>query len=337
MRRTRVPLDADARLVRSAARRVSFTISVAVSALVIAVLIAAFSIVFTQIPLADLLDPARHETVVDIEGLDIVIGGVVLGTSAIVLAGVLALLVTRRAVRPLEESLRRQRQFVADASHELRTPLAILDARIQMLQRSLTPADPHREIVAELRSDSRSIIAVVSDLLETIERPAGDALAPSGVAASIDASVSAMRVLARERDVELAVSLLPEDVMVAMSSSSLQRCLMALVDNAIKHSPEGATVSVAAVREGGHHIRIDVADEGPGIRGIAPSRVFDRFARSADAVDGGGSARTGFGIGLSLVQDTVARYGGATSVLRTSSDGTTISVRLPVHGRGPRR
>lgn len=145
-----------------------------------------------------------------------------------------------------------------------------------------------------------------------------------------------MRVLAEERNVELRVSSLPTDVMVAMPSSSLQRCLIALIDNAIKHSPEGATVTVAAVRDGRHRIRIDVADEGPGIRGIVSSRVFDRFARSADAVDGGGSAQTGFGIGLALVEDTAARYGGTTTVSRTSSEGTTISVRLPVHRRIPR-
>lgn len=57
--------------------------------------------------------------------------------------------------------------------------------------------------------------------------------------------------------------------------------------------------------------------------------MFDRFARSSDAVDGGGNARTGFGIGLSLVQDVATRYGGSVAVTDSSDRGTTIVLRLP--------
>jgi signal transduction histidine kinase len=114
-----------------------------------------------------------------------------------------------------------------------------------------------------------------------------------------------------------------------MPAASLQRSVVALLDNAVKHSPAGAKVVVTARKEGAQAV-IDVIDEGPGIQGIAPSRIFDRFARSADAVDGGGSSRTGFGIGLSLVQDTVARYGGTAQVSATSSAGTTITLRVPL-------
>jgi signal transduction histidine kinase len=72
-----------------------------------------------------------------------------------------------------------------------------------------------------------------------------------------------------------------------------------------------------------------VRDHGPGITGIEPSRIFDRFARSGDAVGGGGTTRTGFGIGLSLVRDTVERFGGSASVIETSRSGTVIELRLP--------
>ena len=107
----------------------------------------------------------------DIQGLDIIVGGVSIGLIAIALAGLLGWLVTRRAVRPLVDALRRQRQFVADASHELRTPLAVLDARIQLLQRSSRASDPHHELVTQLRHDTLSVIGVVSDLLHAAEVP----------------------------------------------------------------------------------------------------------------------------------------------------------------------
>lgn len=332
MRRDERPDAADARLIRATALRVASTITLAVSVLVLAVLIAAFSVVFTQIPLTDLLTPQRRETVVDIEGLDIILGGAIIGACAIASAGVLGWLVTRRAVRPLVDALRRQRQFVADASHELRTPLAILDARIQMLERALQDSDPHREVVAQLRDDSRSVIGVVSDLLDAVEVPAGSVTTPASLAAITDSAVSSMSILARGRDVRVLSESPADDLAVAIPAASLHRSLVALLDNAVKHSPVGATVVVAARREGSHAV-IDVADEGPGIRGIAPHRIFDRFARSAHAVDGGGSSRTGFGIGLSLVHDTVARYGGTVRVSATSAAGTTITLRVPIFSR----
>lgn len=326
------PRDPDALLVRSTAWRVALTITIAVSILVIAVLAAAFIVVFTQIPVGDLLGPKRTETVVDVEGTDILVGAAVIGVSAVAVSGILGWLVTRRAVRPLVDALRRQRQFVADASHELRTPLAILDARIQMLQRSLRDSDPHHDVVAQLRDDSRSVIGVVSDLLESVEVETGAVVVPTSVAVALDAAISAMSVLARDRNVHLARTPFAGDPLALIPRERLQRILVALLDNAVKHSPVGGTVTVSAHRSGAH-VLIDVADEGPGIQGIDPSRVFERFARSSNAVDGGGSTRTGFGIGLSLVQDTVSRYRGSARVSSTTSDGTVITIRLPIANR----
>lgn len=329
MIRRRPPLDADAVLVRAAARRVALTITGAVSLLVMAVLVAAFSVVLTQIPLGDLLHPGARETAVDVDGIDILLAGTLIGVAAIASAGLLGWLVTRRAVRPLVEALRRQREFVADASHELRTPLAVLDARIQLLQRSLTSSDPHAPVVADLRADSRALIGVVADLLDSIEVPTDPASEPVPVAPVVESSIAAMRLLARQRDVTLVSRPSDDELRVSMPASSLQRCVVALVDNAVKHSPAGGTVMVSSRRDGSHAL-IDVADEGPGIRGISPDRVFDRFARSAPAVGGGGSSRSGFGIGLALVQDAVTRYGGSAIVSSTSDAGTTMTLRLPV-------
>ncbi|MGN7188398.1 sensor histidine kinase [Microbacterium enclense] len=324
----KAPLDADAVLVRAAAWRVALTITGAVSLLVVVVLVAAFSVVLTQIPLGDLLHPGARETVVDIDGLDILMAGTLIGVAAIASAGLLGWLVTRRAVRPLVDALRRQREFVADASHELRTPLAVLDARIQVLQRSLASADPHAAVVADLRADSRALIEVVADLLESIEVPKEAVSDPVPVVPAVESAVASMGLLARQREVTLVIRPSGDDLRVSMPASSLRRCVVALVDNAVKHSPAAGTVTISSRRDG-RHVLIEVTDEGPGIRGISPDRVFDRFARSAPAVGGGGSSRRGFGIGLALVQDAVTRYGGSAMVSATSDAGTTMRLRLP--------
>ncbi|WP_062205400.1 sensor histidine kinase [Demequina salsinemoris] len=320
--------EGDARLVREASRRVGFWIAASLSVLVLVVLVTEVVIVLDQVPLGQLVDPSRDEPVITVEGRDVIWGGALVGVLAVVVSGVLALAATKRAVAPLVDALGRQRRFVADASHELRTPLAILDARLQLLERSMDGDDANLTLVRQLREDSRGVIGVVNDLLDSMEPATQDEPTPTPVAPVVDDAVAALGMLAQERGVTV-TSVPAEDAPSALvARAGLQRSLVALLDNAIKHSPEGGTVTVACSSERAM-VAIAVADQGPGIRGIDPARVFDRFARSSDATDGGGSARTGFGIGLSLVQETVGRFGGAVEVTDTSASGTTITMRLP--------
>lgn len=336
MNRARADLDADTRLVRAAARRVGIWIAITVSALVIGVLIAAFLIVFSQIPPDHLFSPGGQETTVDIEGVDIVIGAVTVGIIAIVFAATIALFATRRAVTPLIDALRRQRRFVADASHELRTPLAILDARLQVLQRASGPNDPNAEIITELRDDSRNLNAVVTDLLDSIDITPVDADPTASINDTMASAASAMTTIARRHGVEIVVTTAAPDVAVEIPEARLRRSLIALLDNAIKHSPPGIVELDA--RADRRTVSITVTDHGPGIQGIDPHRIFDRFARSSDAVDGGGTARTGFGIGLALVHDTITRHGGTIAVRSTSPEGTALTFTVPQsNGRIDRR
>lgn len=326
MNRERSPLDSDARLVRAAARRVGIWIAITVSALVIGVLIAAFLIVFSQIPPDHLFSPGGQETTVDIEGVDIVIGAVIVGVVAIVFAGTIALFATRRAVTPLIDALQRQRRFVADASHELRTPLAILDARLQVLQRASAPNDPNADLITELRDDSRNLNAVVTDLLDSIDITPIDIHPTASVNDTMASAASAMTMIAQQHGIEIVTTATSPDVSVEIPEASLRRSLIALLDNAVKHSPPGIVELNA--RANRRTVAITVIDHGPGIQGIDPHRIFDRFARSSDAVDGGGNARTGFGIGLALVQDTITRHGGKIAVTSTSPNGTALTLTV---------
>ncbi|MBK4346995.1 HAMP domain-containing histidine kinase [Lacisediminihabitans sp. G11-30] len=322
-------MDADARAVRRAARVVGAQITVASAILVIGVLVAALVFVLRHIPAAKLFDRnGPHETTIDIGGIDILMAGIVIGVVAILLAAAMSIFATRRAVRPLGDALRSQRAFVADASHELRTPLAVLDARLQLLQRGLTPQDRSTEIVSELRQDAKTLIEIVNDLLVSAEAvPNGD---PEPVAVNPVAvlAVNSMRVLAADKHVT--ISLVDTTQLSTMvPPASIHRCLVALLDNALDFAPPGSTVTVSLTEQKGM-ARLAVRDEGAGIQGIEPARIFDRFARSGSSVDGGGTSRTGFGIGLSLVRDTVERVGGRATVSATSAQGTEIELLIPL-------
>ena len=311
-------------------RAVGLQITVLSSVLVLAVLVAAFAFVFAHIAPSRLFGPGRsHETTIDVGGVDILVAGIVIGVIAVILAGTISWFATRRAVRPLGEALRIQRAFVADASHELRTPLAVLDARLQLVQRGLAPTDPSRETVVELRRDTKTLVEIVNDLLASAElggnRPEPtDTVALDPVVAH---AVDAMQVIATERAVEITCETSPA-LATRMPAASLHRCIVALLDNALGFSPPGSTIHVS-VSEARSYVRLSVRDHGPGITGIEISRIFDRFAHSVDVVDGIGKTRTSFGIGLALVRDTVERFGGRVAVDHTSAAGTEISLLIP--------
>ena len=249
---------------------------------------------------------------------------IVLGLIGVILLALVAWLAARRSVRPLGDALRLQRNFVADASHELRTPLTALTSRIQVLQRRHERGESIDETMLELRRDAGMMTDVLGDLLLVAE---GGAVAggPASVGEAVETAVESLRPLADDAHVTLSMDVRQPSA-VALPSVTLVRLVVALVDNAVQHSPHGAVVTVRATLEDGAAV-IRVVDHGSGIHGIAPDAVFERFARSAES-----GRRRSFGLGLSLVRDVAERAGGDVSVESTSGAGTTFLLRLPVAG-----
>jgi two-component system, OmpR family, sensor kinase len=326
---SRSALDADARSVRRAARAVGVQITLWSSALVVAVLVAAFAFVFDNVSPSFWQDLGRHHaTTVDVGATDILVGGTLIGLVAIALAFTISVMATRRAVKPLATALRTQRTFVADASHELRTPLTILDARLQILQRRLPVGDPSAAIVSELRRDTNGLINLANELLAAADftQSPGRSTGQTEVGSAIDDAVESMRLLSEPRGVTITVS--TARAMVMMSSAVLTRSLTALLDNALRYSRSGDRILVSTTRTS-TEVAITVRDQGPGVEGVDPARIFDRFVRSGVANNEDGPPRAGFGIGLSLVKDSVEGVGGRAFVSSTSPAGTEITIILP--------
>lgn len=322
-------VDSDTLAIRRASRIVGTRIAIACAAVVAVVIVAVFVYILSEISPRELFEPVPDTGNLQISAVKLLRAAAVLGVALILLAGVLSWLVTQRAVQPLGAVLRIQRAFVADASHELRTPLAVLDARLQILQRSLPANDPSSAVVAELRSDAKDLVHIVNDLLESAEI-GGAAVNPTiiiDVSTAVDAAVQSMTLIANEKNVTIEFST-PEIAYARVPASSLTRCLVAMLDNAVRFAPRGSaiTVDVTVIKKS---VSCTVRDRGPGIQGIDPARIFDRFAHSASNEDGGGLVRTGFGIGLSLVREIAVRYGGAVSVVDSSDAGTAIRFTLP--------
>ena len=177
--------------------------------------------------------------------------------------------------------------------------------------------------------------AALTDLLvaaETAGDERGDRSASTVVADAASDAVAVTAPRGAARDIRIIVEVPPELSVIA-TRAALARALIALLDNAVRHSPPGGTVTVSAMPEG-RFVRIRVADQGGGIRGVDPARIFERFTGSGASAPG---SRRGFGLGLALVRDVAARFGGDVFVERTSPQGTVFALRLPAAARGRHR
>jgi signal transduction histidine kinase len=238
----------------------------------------------------------------------------------VVRLGLVGWLAARRAVRPLGEALATQRAFVSDASHELRTPLTALSSRIQLLQRRQARDEPTAELITDLRRDVQIMDDVLTDMLLAAEG-ASSTDAACDVARALARAIDTLVPLANDAGVTLRTG--PTVARARIQEITLARLCVALLDNAVQHSPRGGEVDVT-VDTDPQHVEIRVADRGPGIDPAHRERVFERFARSGEA-----GRRRGFGLGLALVREAATRYGGTVTIAETSPRGTVFALRLP--------
>jgi len=312
--------------VRRASRIVGMQLTIASGALVVAAIGVAFFVILDKLRPSEVNEPPKpgqHKIYIDTT--EAMIALILVGVVAVAIAGVMSVIVTRRAVRPLARALELQRDFVADASHELRTPLTVLDLRLQTLQRRMAADDPAAPTVSELRADTRNLIDVVNDLLLAADTTRVTETRTSSFAQAVERAVEALDVLAAERGVTLVLEQAAQPE-TRVPAASVQRCATALIDNALAHSPSGSTVTATVARDGRQAL-LRVADQGNGIAGIDPARVFDRFARAQPV--GAAPHRTGYGIGLALVREVAAGHGGDVRVAATGPTGTVLELRLP--------
>lgn len=264
-----------------------------------------------------------YERVVDLG--DIVPLIVLLGLLSVLVVSLIAWWATRRANQPIERALEIQRAFVADASHELRTPLTTLNSRIQLAEHRLERGGDVQEALGQARADAGAMDDVLTDLLTAAEAAGGAGGGqPTSVLQSASAAIQQVGLQAADADVTIKTAI-PADAWVLAEDVALKRALIALLDNATRHSPAGSTITVAAqTAPRSKFVNILVSDHGPGIMEADPNRLFERFARVSE-----GGKRRGFGLGLALVRDIAGRFGGDVYISQTGPGGTTFCLQLP--------
>jgi two-component system, OmpR family, sensor kinase len=247
------------------------------------------------------------------------------GELATTMDGMLEALDEARSER--EQALERQREFVADASHELRTPLTSVQANLELLQAAGAAGSDDHAVDSALASTKR-MSRLVSDLLLLARADAGRRAARTELDLRSTATEALEEVtpLAGDRKLE---GELAEPLPMVGNPDELHRLIRNLLENAVRHTPEGSTVRLRATREAGEAV-LEVTDDGPGIAAGMESQIFERFVRGegpADTAAGGGS-----GLGLAIVRAVAESHGGSVEAGRSSSGGARFTVRLPLEG-----
>ncbi|MCQ4211023.1 sensor histidine kinase [Streptomyces longispororuber] len=219
----------------------------------------------------------------------------------------------------VEDVLEQQRAFVADASHQLRNPLAALLLRIEVLSYELPEGN---EEIASVRAEGKRLARVLDDLLDLAlaEHTAAD-LRLTDIGELAAERVEAWRLTADEKGVRLVADC--PAVTGWADPVALSSALDAVVDNALKFTPEGQEVRVT-VRANGGSTSVEVTDGGPGLRAEELARIGDRFWRSGRHQNVKGS-----GLGLSISRALLTAGGGSIAYAHHEPHGLKVTVRVP--------
>jgi two-component system sensor histidine kinase MprB len=214
----------------------------------------------------------------------------------------------------------RQRRLVADASHELRTPLTSLRTNLDLLRQaegnSALPAEARLELLDDVRGQIEELSALVGDLVELArDEPITHVVAEVDLAEVVERAVTRVRRRAQGIAFDVATQPWP----VVGDSSSLERAVTNLLDNAAKWSPTDGTVTV---RLAGGVLTVD--DQGTGVAEADRPHIFERFFRSEES-----RAMPGSGLGLAIVRQVVDRHGGRVEVSEAPGGGARFSLWVP--------
>ncbi|HEV7500521.1 MAG TPA: HAMP domain-containing sensor histidine kinase [Vicinamibacteria bacterium] len=225
----------------------------------------------------------------------------------------------------LQDEDRQRRELLADIAHELRTPLAVMQGRLEGLLDGVYARDDRS--LAEILEETRMLTRLVEDLgtLAHAERGVlGLRREATDLTPLLHDVARAMAAEAQAHGATLHVEERADLTLVEADPLRLREVLTNLVSNAIRHSPAGTAVTLAAT-PGKDRVTVEVRDTGPGIAREELARIFDRFHKSAGS--------PGSGLGLPIARKLVEAHGGEISVTSEVGRGTIVRFTIPTAPR----
>ncbi len=230
----------------------------------------------------------------------------------------------------LENAERQRRNMVADVAHELRTPLSNIQGYVEAVRDGVLPADA--ATIETIHKQGLNLAHLVEDLRALAEAESPDLRLdrqPYSVNDLVAASVEAFRPRADAGGVSVGLDGDDRLPVAEIDRTRITQVVGNLLDNAIRHTPSGGSVTVST-RTAGPDVSVTVADTGEGIPAEVLPYVFERFYRADPS-----RARTtgGAGLGLTIAKQLVEAHGGTISVESTQGKGSLFVFTLPMHAR----
>ena len=227
----------------------------------------------------------------------------------------------------IELSYNSQKQFVSDASHELRTPIAVIQGYVGMLERwGKTDKAVLDEGISAISQEAASMKELVERLLFLARHDKKTLMLEMEVFDPLEVMSEVHReakLLSPVHRFELSPA---QNARVNADKGMLKQLMRILVDNAIKYTPDGGSITLG-VRRDSRTCYLSVTDTGAGISAEDLPKVFDRFYRCDEARK---SQTSGHGLGLSIARIIVAAHGGHLKVRSKVGAGTTFTACLPL-------
>lgn len=225
-------------------------------------------------------------------------------------------------VKPVEETLEKQKQFISDASHELKTPLAVIEANSDVLENEIGK----NKWLTYIQNETESMDKLINELLllaktENVEEIKN--YEQINISKEAEVSVAMFESMAYEKQVKINSNIQP-DIFMNCNRQDIEHILSTLIDNAIKHSERDKAVEVELVKEK-NNIVLQVKNVGEPITEDQRDKIFERFYR-VDKSRNRNEKR--YGLGLAIAKASVEKYNGKIEV--ECKDGITVfSVILP--------
>lgn len=251
----------------------------------------------------------------------------VLNIGMLAAGGWVSYALAKRTLKPIEDAMDAQSQFISDASHELRTPLTALQTTIEVaLRKKHIDNDKARQVleksgaeVNKLRDLAETLLTLAQIDAQTIKK---DSVTIDELAADV---VESMQDVAHLKNINLETSL--EPAVVLGDKMALTQILTILIDNAIKYSPDSSSIHIF-IQQTKHKATVSVQDHGVGIAEKEQKRIFERFYRADVARTR--TATSGLGLGLAIAHSICVRQGYELTLVSTPGEGSTFSVAIPV-------
>ena len=221
--------------------------------------------------------------------------------------------------------------FLVTVSHELKTPLSSMNINLRLLQDERLPAEERQRVTASIRQETQRLQRMVSELLDVSRLDAGAGIQldvrPTDLADVVRYATATVQAQLTDKDLRLDLQLPPDLPAARADVEKTTWVLINLLANAIRYSPPGEALTVAA-EASGRQVRVSVRDRGPGIAPEHHERIFQRFAQLPDP----SGYRGGSGLGLSIAREFIATQGGRLWVASELGAGSTFCFTLPLAG-----